>query len=204
MLAVPSISAIADTAAAAPVAAPAAATKAKVQGTVTAVDATAKSVTVSERKGGTTTFTVAPAALIAVRSDEALADINVGDKVRAMSASVINEGDTTVDTLAIEILPATGKHKEKGTGYHKKAVDGVVATVKPLTITTPGGVTVTLLTSAATVVSTQKSGSFSDIAVGLGVWAEGDQGTSGLVANRVRVFPATAKSTREKKNKLAP
>jgi hypothetical protein len=215
LLAVPTLSANADTTApaatptapAAPVAPAPAKPANRATGAITAFDATAKTLTLTERNGTSATVTLDPAAVIIVHSHGTLADLKAGDTVRVNSAAEITEGATTVDATEISVVPAgapepgKGKSKRPVTGYRKRSVEGTVATVTPLTITTPGNVTVTVNTTATTRVALAHVGTTADLVVGDNAQAQLTTTATGTVAKTVNVMPAPKTEKRGKLKK---
>ncbi len=164
-----------------------------IQGKVSAVDATKNTVTLSGRRGATdTTYTLAPDAKVYVSQPAALSDIKVGDTINAYAADV-TKGATTVDADRIVIAPAAaamGRKPGKNAGYHGKRVEGVVAATTPaLTITTAGGVTVTVTTTADTKVTREAPGTLAAVLVGANVQGRASD-VSDTTLSELRVMPA--------------
>jgi hypothetical protein len=158
------------------------------------VDATSNSVTLTERDGSTATFTLDKGAKVFVHSAGTPVDIKATDRVRVISATDIIDGATAVTASTIIIVPESQPaEKNAGTGYRAKRVDGDVVTLSPLTIKTPGGVTVAVTTTDTTPVQKDSPGGFSDIAVGTRVAAIVTGDAPSFVAKVVRVMPAEKK-----------
>lgn len=181
-------------------AAPAAAKRANTQanGKVTAVDTAKRTITITSRRNpDATTLTLAADAKVYVQQPATLADVKAGDRIDAYGTATPTS--TSVDANRLVILtpaPAdAGKRKPNAkAGFRKNRVEGTVtATTPALTITTPGGVTLTVKTTDATKVARTVAGTLSDVAVGATVQARtSGEGTS-LTASEVRVMPANAK-----------
>lgn len=189
----------------------------RVQGKVTAIDAAKRTLTVTTRRDPVgVTMTVAPDAKIYVQRPTTLADLKTGDKITAYGRN-ITASATTLDATRLLILPPSGanagkKQSAAQAGYRKNSVDGAVASTTPaLTITTPGGVTVTVKTTADTKVAETVAGAFSDITVGTTVQARTGGDAMAPTATEVRVTPANANAKgraggkkRNRKNAGAP
>lgn len=172
------------------------------QGRVTALDLTKSTMTVTNRKDPAgTALTLSPTVKVTVTQPAMVGDIKVSDSIEAFGA--VTPGATTISANRIAIQqPAARHHKAKANaGYHKNGVQGVVATTTPaLTITTPGGTTVTVNTMPATQVSKVVAGTTSDIAIGKTVQVRTTGTAPALTATEVRVLPA-AKHKGGKKHK---
>lgn len=168
----------------------------RLQGKVSAMDAAKRTLTVTTRRDPAgTTVTLAPDAKVYTQQPATMADLKTGDKVTAFGKD-ITAGATTLDATRLLILPATGagagKKKPAGqAGYRKNSVDGAVASTAPsLTITTPGGVTVTVKTTAGTKVARTAAGALGDITVGTTVQVRMGGSETAPTATEVRVMPA--------------
>lgn len=186
---------VASLAASAGPAAPAAKAKTanadRIVGVVTFVDAAANSVTISQADGTPVTLTIGPSALISVRSVGSVADIAQTDRVRVTAPADIPAGTTSVTATSIAVLaPLNPRAKTVDAGYKAQHVDGDVVTLNPLTIKTPGGVTVAVATTPTTPVQLMKPGTISDIVVGCRLNATVTGTAPTLVATRITVAPA--------------
>lgn len=159
-----------------------------VRGQVTKVDATAKTITVNDRRSQSeTTFAVNDATTYSVSALGALTDLKVGDKVRVMGP----QNGTTVDARMIQVLSEFRANAGgNGPGGMRRGVEGTIATTTPsLTVTTADNTTDTVNTTPETRVMTPKAGSLSDVEVGKGVTATLDSSVTPAVAKRVEVMP---------------
>lgn len=178
-----------------PVAAAAPAAKrnnANVQGKVSAVDTTKNTITLGGR-GGDTSYTLAPDAKVYVSQPAALTDIKTGDTISAYAPN-IEKGAATVAADRLVIAPpaaATGRKPGKNAGFHRNRVEGVVAATTPaLTITTAGGATVTVTTTADTKVSRESPGTLAAILVGAVVQGRTNGDAASPQVTELRVIPA--------------
>jgi hypothetical protein len=166
---------------------------AQVQGQVTAVDLTKRTVTVTERRGGTiATVTLSPDAKVVMTHPASISDIKTGDVVEVYASS-LTSGATTVTADRIVIVLPGVPHGKPGpnAGYHPRYVQGTVATTGPaLTMTTPGGVTVTVTPAAGAPVTKLVEGSLTDIAVGTNIQARTKGDAASPTATEVRIMPA--------------
>lgn len=165
---------------------------APVRGRVTAVDSTAKTITLSQgRQQAATAATlhVNDATKYAVPAQGSISDIKVGDTIRVM-------GQTTGNTIAArnitEVPAAAPGHAAPG-GQARRGgrmgAQGVVATTTPtLTITTADNQTDTITTDASTQVSTTKPGTLDDVKVGAFVTAQTTGEGDSAVATSVDVM----------------
>jgi hypothetical protein len=160
-----------------------------VGGQVTAIDGT--TITVKTPQGAATIATTASTTFEIDRKTGSLSDITVGLFVHAEGAKGTDGVLTATRVIASSTAPKGGKPPtggpKGGVGGQVTAIDGTTITVK-----TPQG-TATIATTASTTFEVdRKTGSLSDITVGLFVHAEGAKGTDGvLTATR-----AIASSTR--------
>jgi len=189
----------------------------RLQGKVSAMDAAKRTLTITTRRDPVgTTVTVAPDAKILTQQPATMADVKVGDKITAFGQN-ITSGVTTLDATRLLILPAAGANAGKKkpaaqAGYRKNSVDGVVASTTPaLTMTTPGGVTVTVKTTPETKVAKTATGTLSDVTVGATVQVRTNGSETSPTATEVRVTPANANAKgragakkRNRKNAGAP
>lgn len=163
------------------------------QGRVTAVDTTAKTITVGRRRdNSTTTVTLTSDAKVLVTKPATLTDIKVGDSVSVFGSN-LTAGATTVEATRVAIQAAAPKAPAKTTartGFHRNRVDGTVtATTPALTIKTAGDVTVTVTTTGTTRYERLSSGALSDVAVGSNVQVR-LSAAGATTATEVRVTPA--------------
>jgi len=160
---------------------------ARVRGQVTKVDATAKTITVSNRRTQSeTTFSVNSTTKYRVSVKGALSDLKVGDHVRVMG----QENGTAVDARMIAVVSGAPNNNRPGGGRMGRGVSGVIATTTPsLTVKTDDGQTDTVNTTAETNIMTSKEGAFTDVEVGKNVNATLDTSTP-PVATEVQVMPA--------------
>jgi len=159
-----------------------------VRGQVTKVDATAKTITVNDRRTQSdTTFSVNDSTKYLVSVPGALTDLKVGDKVRVMGPL----DGTTIDARMIQVVPEIRANPGgNGPGGMRRGVEGTIATTTPsLTVTTADNTTDTVNTTPQTRVMTPKDGSLSDVEVGKGVTAVVDGSVTPAVAKRVEVMP---------------
>lgn len=174
----------------------------QVQGKVSAVDTTKRTLTVTTRRDPVgVTVTLAPDAKINTQKPATLADLKTGDMVTVYGQN-ITAGATTVQASRVLLFPVNaarmGKKKPgPQAGYRKNSIDGAVATPAPsLTITTPGGVTVSVQTTADTKVVQTAPGVLSDIPVGTTVQIRTDGNAAAPTATEVSVMPANANANR--------
>lgn len=165
-----------------------------VQGKVSAVDVTKNTVTVSGRRGAAdTTYTLAPGAAVYVSQPAAVTDIKTGDTINAY-AQDIAKGATTVAADRIVIAPAAAtaaRKPGKNAGFHRNRVEGVVAATTPgLTMTTAGGVTVTVTTTAETKVTREVPGTLAAVLVGANIQGRTNGDTANPQLTELRVMPA--------------
>ncbi|MDQ2687336.1 MAG: hypothetical protein M3Y28_05660 [Armatimonadota bacterium] len=193
--------------AAAPITAPTAAKAPKrnarqVQGKVSAVDTTKRTITVTTRRDPVgVTVTLAPDAKINTQKPAMLADLKTGDKVTVYGRN-ITAGATTVQATRLLLFPVNaarvGKKKPgPQAGFHKTSIEGAVATTAPtLTITTPGGITVSVQTTPDTKVAQTAPGVLSDITVGTTVQIRTNGDATAPTGTEVSVMPANANANR--------
>lgn len=174
----------------------------QVQGKVSAVDTTKRTITVTNRRDPIgVTVTLAPDAKINTQKPATLADLKTGDRVTVYGRN-ITAGATTVQATRLLLFPVNAVHlgkKKPGpqAGYRKNSVEGAVATPAPaLTITTPGGITVSVQTTADTKVAQTSPGVLSDIAVGNTVQIRTNGDATAPTATEVSVVPANANANR--------
>lgn len=179
---------------AAVVAAPAQTDTNNARGSVTAIDATAKTITVKGWGDAATptTFKVNDETKYMVAAQGALTDIKVGQQVRVMGGPAADAAtDNEIDARMIMIGGPTGGG---GGGHHGGGggggggftpTMGTVLTVPPdMTVTTKTG-TVTVDTSDDTRVMSFKTGALTDVKTGTMVMANLSNG----IATSVRVMP---------------
>jgi hypothetical protein len=137
-----------------------------VRGQVTAVDTTAKTITLEDRRSqSTSTLHVNDATKYLVDAVGTMSDIKVGQTVRVLGQTA----GTTVTARMIQIVPTEEANQAppqfggRGGGRFS-AVQGVVATVAPtLTITTADKQTDTVQTDPNTRVTTSHAGTLADV-----------------------------------------
>lgn len=141
---------------------PAADQSTHVRGRVTAVDTDAKTVTLTVGRDQTaTTLKVNDATKYLVDTPGTMADLKVGQNVRAMGQT--DDTAHTVTARFVEVLPAS-EATPPAAGGRRFGVQGVIATLTPsLTITTADKTTDTVTTDANTQVTTPKDGKLSDV-----------------------------------------
>ena len=159
----------------------------RVRGSVTKVDAAAKTITVSDRRTQSeTTFSVNRDTKYRVAVKGSLSDIKVGDNVRVMG----QENGNSVDAQMIAVVPQAPAGNRPG-GRPGRGISGVVLSTTPsLTVKTADNQTDTINTTTDTNVMTSRPGAFSDVEVGKSVTATLDSSTSPSVAKEVQVQPA--------------
>ncbi|MCW3061361.1 MAG: hypothetical protein JWQ02_3182 [Capsulimonas sp.] len=186
----------------------------RVMGQVSAVDAAAKTITVTSRnfrdpqaEPTTTTFKVTDATKYTVEATKTLDSLKVGDNIRVGGRP---DDSGNVEARSITVVPAGqggpgagrpggaggpgagapgGAGGPGGRGGRRGGTMGVIATLKPaLTITTADGKTITVTTTADTRITGPAAGSWSDVKTDSFVSAEvtGDAGSQ--VATTVRVM----------------
>lgn len=173
----------------------------RLQGKVTAIDTAKRTITVSTRRDPVgVTATLTADAKVYVQRPAVLTDLKAGDKVTVYGRDIA-AGATTVPATRLVIQAAgadAGKKKTAAqTGYHKNSVDGAVASTAPaLTVTTPGGVTVTVQTTADTKVAKVVLGTLSDVTVGTTVQVRTTGDAAAPTATGITVTPASAGANR--------
>ena len=181
-------------AAPAPAAAPAANQTPPVRGRVTAVDATAKTITLAMGRDQTaTTLHVSDATKYLVDATGTVADLKVGQTVRVNGQTT----DSTITARFIQVVPAT--EVGQGGSGGRRGVQGVIATVtvnlsvtdsRSLTITTADKQTYTVQTDANTRVTTPKAGTLADVKADEFVTATTTGPADNPLATTVHVRPA--------------
>ncbi len=168
-----------------------------VGGKVSAMDAAKRTLTITSHRDPTgVTVTVAPNARVMMTKPAVLADIKTGDAIVAFAqGGDIAPGAASIDAQRVMLLPMLPPmHKGKDghdPGFARNRVQGTVAATAPaLTLTTPGGATVTINTTDKTRVEQTTMGTLNDIAVGTNVQARVTGDPSTLMATEVRVMPA--------------
>ena len=157
-------------------AAPAAKPVNNIQGKIASLDATAKTITVTSHHGAnSSTFAWDDATKIYKTAGDVITDLKVGDTVRVSGSDAVTPATTALTAKRIMIIPALETTKRKisaKTGFHRNGVDGVVAATSPaLTVTTPGGVTVTVNATPETRIDKETLGATSDLFSGVTVQA---------------------------------
>jgi len=143
-----------------------------VNGAVTAVDTTANTVTILDKKTSSTiTVSVSPDTKFTESKNVGLEGLAVGDRIRATAKEDLIAGVTTVDATRIEILsPLSEPAKHVG----KKSVEGSIVTLAPnLTISSDDGTTYTINTAPKVQVLASFPATFSDVVVGKHIQAIG-------------------------------
>jgi len=183
-----------------------------VGGSVTAVDAAKKTVTVQGwGQAAPQSFKVGASTTYDQSVTGAISDLKVGDKVRIMGQPS-EDDDNTIDARAIMLVPpgaqggmgfgrrgagggrpggaggGQGGGQGQGGRGGRRGVTGTIATLTPkFTVTSDDDKsTKTVDTTDETRVMVSKSAAFGDIAVGKMVFANMDNG----VAKQVRIMPA--------------
>jgi hypothetical protein len=149
-----------------------------INGTVSAVDPGSNTLTIVLNKLNTVqTVNVTGSTKISKIVNIGLADLNVGDEIRASSKEAIAAGATSITANRIAVIsPLSNTKKAAG----QKSVVGIVANTTPqLTITTNNQSTITITTLPKTKVVSTQPASFNDIAIGDHIAATGKlMGTS--------------------------
>ena len=147
---------------------PAAPAATLVRGRVTAVDATAKTVTLTVGRTQTTSVLhMADATKYLVDGPGAISDLKEKQTVSIYGQTNGN----TITARFIQIVPAAEAGQPAG-GGRRGGVQGVIATLTPsLTITTTDNQTDTVQTDASTQVTMAKDGAFTDVKAGTFVTA---------------------------------
>ena len=163
----------------------------RVTGRVTALDTTKNTITVANRREGTsTTLAIAPDVKVLMTQPAAVTDIKVGDTVQAYGAATPETPTLTADRLEV-VQPTTSTKTGPKAGFHKRYVEGVVATTTPaLTMKTAGGVTVTVTPSADARVTRVSPGTLAGVAVGANVQLRTNGDATTPTVTELRVMPA--------------
>jgi hypothetical protein len=171
-----------------------------VAGAVTAVDTTANTITVLDKKtSATSVISVVPSTKYFQSKSVGLAGLTTGDVIRAHAQADIVAGSTTVASDRIEIVsPLAVAAKKANAKAAKKSVEGTVVTVTPtLTISTDDGSSITITTDSKTRVLEAKPAVFTDVKVGSHVEATGPLVGANVVAADVTI--SAEKAGRKKK-----
>ncbi len=176
----------------------------RVQGRVTAIDTAKRTFTVDPRGAAApVTVSLASDARFLLSGIGTAASLNVGDHVAAYGTATPDAPTLLADRIAV--LPAQTVRASKGApkrnaGFHPKRVEGTITTVTPaLTLTTPGGVLVTVTLAPTARVETMTPGSLADMTVGQTVDARVAGDPAAPIASEVRILPARAHAARGKK-----
>ena len=172
-----------------------------VQGRISIIDTAAKTITVTSRHGaGTSIFAWNDGTKVYKTSPGMLTDVKVGDTIRAYGAATPEAPTLTASHLLI--VPAAtlpGHKKDAKAGFHHNRVDGVVASTTPtLTLTTAGGVTVTVNTTADTKVEQETEASASDLSTGENVQAHLEKNAASPTAMTINILPPRSRRTAAK------
>ena len=162
----------------------------RLTGVVTAVDSVKHTVTLTTRYGhASKTIILLPDATIYITRRGSLSDLQIGQTLRAAGSGATPETPTlTATRISQEPASVTLKRKAKA-GFTKKGVEGIVLTVSPLTLKTPGGVTVTVNTSPSTKVATLVPGTLADVTTGSTIDAKVSGTDAAPVTSELRVMP---------------
>ncbi|MGO8670430.1 MAG: hypothetical protein ACLQVD_03560 [Capsulimonadaceae bacterium] len=163
-----------------------------VNGHITSINATLKTVTVESHHGRDRATIQVPAGVrIVVDSRGGLALVQPGAGVKVWNNGGVTAGATAVTADRIDLLPApphVRKHPRPDDGYRPHAVEGVVGAVTPsLTITTPSGNAVTITTTPQTKVIQTAPGTFESLAVGAVVHVKLADGITPPTAKEIHV-----------------
>jgi hypothetical protein len=161
-------------------------------GAVTAVDATAKTITFHDRRADTdTTVKVTDDTKYTKESYVPLTSLAVGDIISAGGREELDPAATSVDAARINILAELPKAGAGTNPAQNRSVVGTILTTTPsLTIKTAAGTTVTVNTTDTTRVSKTSSAALADIAVGNNVLIETKADGADLDAVAVHIVPA--------------
>jgi len=180
----------------------------RLQGQVVSVDSAKKTLVLHTQYGQTDKIvTLAPDAKIYVSGPGALSDLRIGDTIRAYGTAT-PEAPTLTATRIVQRPAAPvppGKARPKA-GFHKKYVEGTIATTTPgLTLTTPGGVTVTVTTDSQTKVTRLTTGTLDAVKVDATVQVVVNGSDAAPMASELSILPAKGQGNagggrRRKKN----
>ena len=134
----------------------------RLMGSVTAVDPTTNSVTVTDRQGTATTITVPSTAKIFVGTPSSVSALTTGQYIQVRGT--VTQSPASVDARQITIL-ASAPTGGKG-GLTQRGASGAITATSPLAISAPDGTSIAVTTTDDTRVISQAAGAFSDIAVG--------------------------------------
>jgi len=135
----------------------------RILGPIKAVDTTAKTITLGGFGGGDQTVAYNDETKYMLDIPAAVTDIKVGDTLRAFSLGGGNDaGATSISPDFLNIIPTVDLNGPPFTGPFTP-VDGVVATLKPLTIVTADKKTITVNIIAKTLLSKSKNATAADV-----------------------------------------
>jgi len=165
----------------------------RINGKVTAVDTSAGTITILDKKTNTTSVvTIDGKTKFAKTKEVAFSTFAIGDHV-AIGGKGITPGATSVTagriTLESPLADETKNGKNKG---NKRGVQGTIVTLAPLSITTDDGTTVSVTTDATTRYFAQAPATFTDVVVGDHVQVNAKTKGASLVAGEVTIAPAKA------------
>jgi len=138
----------------------------RVLGSINTVDLKAKSITLSGFGGNDTTVAYDDATRFMLDIPAAVSDVKVGDTLRAFSLGGGNDAAaTSISPDFLNIVPPVDVDGPPFTGPFHPIV-GVVATLNPLTITTPDKKSITINIGDHTRLSKSKDATVADVATG--------------------------------------
>jgi hypothetical protein len=166
-----------------------------VNGVVSAVDTTANTITVHDRRTDADVLvTVTGDTKFSKQANVGLAGLAAGTIVSVRSDADIAAGSTSVDGNRIAVLP---KLPPMANEQNPRLLIGTVATTTPsLTVTTATGTIVTINTTPDTEVMATQPAALTDITVGERVMVAGKNDGTTLTAREVRIAPARVRRER--------
>ncbi len=166
----------------------------RLNGTVTAIDTTANTITVQPRGQDATPTTVSINSTTKYTkvTTVPLTSLAVGNIISAGGRQPIDPAATTVDASRIQILDTLPKAPATpNPNYQPRNVSGTILTTTPsLTIKTDAGTTITVNTTDTTQVSKTIPAAVTDVAVGNNVNIETKTDGTTVTAVAVHVVPA--------------
>jgi hypothetical protein len=163
----------------------------RVEGTVTAINTSANTITIHNRKSDTDMVaTISSDTKYMLAKNIGLTGLNVGDKISAEGKGDLVAGSTSVNANRINVLsPLSEPKKHEST----RSVQGTITALTPvLTISTDDGSSMTVVADATTRVMAMQTASLADVAVGQHVQAVGKLKNGVYVASEIHVMPARA------------
>jgi len=166
-----------------------------VTGTVTAIDTTANTITVENRRTQEdTTVALTSSTKYTKQTVATVAAVTVGSLVTVRAADEIAAGATTVAAAQIGVvleLPKPNPNAPANPQYGNRSISGTVLTITPaLTIKTADGTTVTITTDDTTRYSQTVPAALTDVAVGNNVMIDTTTNGTTVTATAVHIVPA--------------